>query len=810
MYYSIDFETRSRVDLWRCGAHVYATDPSTGIYCMAYARGDDAPVVWVPGDPFPADLAEHIQGGGQLRAWNAQFERLLWWYVLSPDHGAPEPGLTQWYCTAARARAHGLPGALGECARALGLPQAKQTEGKRLIKEYSANNVPWDEIPPADQALWLDYCAQDVVVERAIGGALRELDDVEREEYWACERVNDRGVPVDVPLARAALEYAQEVVGDVDGKVRALTGGYVRSARSRKERDAWLLPQLDDEQLAAITEYKDGVKKIRLDQYHRDALRAVDSTRNTSVEAWLDLMDEAGGSTISKYAAMVNRQLDGRVAGALLWNGAGQTGRFSSRGLQMHNLRRDSFDDPDPVIADLLGGYELPDVTTTLARLVRSTVYHPLDGLAWCDWSAIEGRVCPWLADDRDGERKLDLFRDGQDVYVHTAASTFDVPVDAVTKDQRQLGKVQELSLQFLGGVGALQAMARGYGMHIEEPRAEFLRDRWRAANPWAQRFGRQLEAAMYRAVLHPGEWHQAGRVAYAYDGGDWLWCRLPSERLLAYGLPRIEAVKTPWGEEREAVTVLWGSRKPPAGEPWTRRAMHAGIQLENCIAAGTEVLTDRGWVNIESVHSSDRVHDGEAFVAHAGVVAKGEQPCMCLDGVWLTPDHEVLTDDGWRAASEVQRPHRPDLRQVDGCSVLAQPSEARGVLARGDRRNDDTLPSGGGMERRSRSDYATRFPKQVYDILNCGQRQRFVVRGAGGPLVVHNCTQAVAADLLREALLDCEDAGLRVVLHVHDEIIVEDAARAGQLREIMLRQPTWAEGLPLAAEAGCGERYGK
>jgi len=651
--YNIDFETYSKVDLWLCGAHAYATDPSTGIYCMAYACGDAEPEIWLPGDPFPDDLAEHIEAGGELRAWNAQFERLLWWYVLSPDFDAPEPALEQFYCTAARARAHGLPGGLGDAARALDLPQTKQAEGKRLIKTYSAQGVPWADIPEDDRKLWVEYCLQDVVVERAIGSVLRELDDIEREEYWANERVNDRGVPVDVPLAEAALEYAEEVVGDVDSQIAALTGGVVQSARSRKERDAWLLPQLDEAQLAAITVYKGGVKKISLDQHHRDALRDVDSTPGTPVERWLGLMDEAGGSTISKYKAMAHGAVDGRVQGTLLWNGAGQTGRFSSRRIQLHNLRRDSFDDPEPLIADLLEGYELPEVTTTLARLVRSAIYQPDGGLAWCDWSAIEGRVCPWLSASDDGEQKLDLFRDGQDVYVHTAASTFDVPVDDVTKDQRQLGKVQELSLQFLGGVGALQAMARGYGMEIEEARAEFLRDRWRAANPWAQRFGRELETAMFRAVLYPGEWQEAGRIAYASDGGDWLWCRLPSGRMLAYFQPRIESVETPWGEERDAVVTLWGARKPPAGEPWTRRAMHAGIMLENI-------------------------------------------------------------------------------------------------------------------------------------------------------------TQAVAADLLREALLACEDEGVDVVLHVHDEIITEGAENVNRLRQIMLQSPEWAEGLPLAAEGGSGLRYGK
>jgi DNA polymerase bacteriophage-type len=409
---SIDFETRSPVDLWTEGAYRYALHPGTGIYTLSYAFGDEEPQTWLPGQPLPERLVQHVEQGGTLLAWNAQFERLIWWYVLTPDHGFPEPALEQFRCTAARARAHGMPGALGDAARAMGLADGKDPEGKRLIKTYSANNVPWDQIPEQDRASWVEYCERDVVTERAIGQCLRELDWQEWHEYWACERLNDRGVPVDLAMAAAALEYATEVRDDVDRKIRDLTGGQVKSSNSRTDRDAWLLPQLTEPQIRLLETYKNGVKKISFDQSHREAL-ALHPELTEPVARWLELMGEAGGATISKYKGMAAREIDGRVNGAILWNGAGQTGRFASRGLQLHNLRRDSFDEPGPYIADLLAGYQLPDVTDTLARLVRSAIHDP-NGMTWCDWSAIEGRVAPWLANSTDGEAKLDLFREGK------------------------------------------------------------------------------------------------------------------------------------------------------------------------------------------------------------------------------------------------------------------------------------------------------------------------------------------------------------------------------------------------------------
>ena len=647
---SIDFETGSQCDLLTHGSYRYATDLSTEVYMLGWAFDDEPAEIWTPDQPFPERVIDHVEAGGPLLAWNATFERLIWMYVLANDHDLPVPKLEQYRCTMARAKAHGLPGKLGDAARAMQVGTYKQTDGLRLIKAYSAMGVRWADIPEEEQALFTEYCKQDVEVERAIGQCLRPLTAHEWSEYHLNERTNDRGIPLDLKMAAAALDYAEDVRAEVDGKINVLTGGEVETARQRTARDAWLLPQLTEEQTKLLHVYKNGEQKISFDQAHRDAL-AVHPDLPAEVAVYLQLADEAGGATISKYAAMLNREVDGRYNGALMFNGAGQTGRFSSTGIQFHNLRRDSFDDPEPIIQDLVEGYELPDVTTTLARLVRSTIYRP-QGLSWYDWSSIEGRVAPWLQGGELGERKLQLYRDGVDPYVYNASETYRIPMTEVDKAQRQAGKVQELALQFLGGIGALKVMGRNYGLYLDDHEAARLRDGWRKANPWAQSFGGDLDRAALLAVRNPGEWYKAGRVRYAYNGAEWLFCELPSGRYLAYYQPRREMVTTPWGDERPAVTCLWGASKPKKGEEWPRRAMHGGIWIENI-------------------------------------------------------------------------------------------------------------------------------------------------------------TQATAADLLRAAILRVEAAGLPIVLHVHDEIITEGYC-VEQLGEIMMVQPDWSEGLPLAGEGDSGTRYGK
>jgi len=75
----IDFETRSNCDLKVAGVYNYARDASTEVLCMSYAFDDEDVQTWTPAQPFPARVAEYT---GQIRAHNAAFERLIFWYVL--------------------------------------------------------------------------------------------------------------------------------------------------------------------------------------------------------------------------------------------------------------------------------------------------------------------------------------------------------------------------------------------------------------------------------------------------------------------------------------------------------------------------------------------------------------------------------------------------------------------------------------------------------------------------------------------------------------------------------------------------------
>ena len=190
----IDFETRSRCDLPARGVYNYAQDGTTEVLCMSYAFDDDEVVTWRPGEPFPERVELHT---GQIRAHNAAFERLIFWYVLQIDYK-----LEQFYCTAAQARANCAPGSLEDVGRFASADMKKDYRGAQLIRLLSLPQA--DGSFREDAALLAEmiaYCEQDVRAMRAISKAMRELSPEELADYHVNERINDRGVLAEIGRA---------------------------------------------------------------------------------------------------------------------------------------------------------------------------------------------------------------------------------------------------------------------------------------------------------------------------------------------------------------------------------------------------------------------------------------------------------------------------------------------------------------------------------------------------------------------------------------------------------------------------------
>lgn len=630
------------------------------------------------------------------------------------------------------------------------------------------------------------------------------------------------------------------------------------------------------------------------------------------------------------------------------------------------------------------------------SSLIRGTIIAPPGKkLVVSDLSNIEGRGLAWLAGE---EWKLQAFRDfdeghGPDLYKLAYAKAFRISPEEVTKFGRSVGKVMELGLGYAGGINAFVTFANVYGIDLEvmantawdtlppekvkeaedfldwlagkgttfpmSRRAaitcEVFKRLWREAHPATVRLWHGLEDTFKEAIDSPGKTLRTGKFIIRRDGA-WVRIVLPSGRALCYPFARLE------GDQIVFKGINQYTRQ------WSDVKTYSGKLAENCIAEGTPVLTDHGWVPIQCVGDGYRVWDGHDWVSHAGLVYSGKQTVVQAFGVTMTPDHLVLTTEGWKNASSCEGYNRAPCRLPHGTEV---PRVRRETLAMGgavrlredhlgrpvrfqetgqardtgllrvptscvdreeehDSRHEFT-PGFCGVEIDVRSVPATHSPSleklrwtwrngvrsvarvfrellgghganipaglfsgpagqfegllpgqlclahahaqaageqhpqndlpghaygpvapdrsgsplrnwaidacipsgqwvvsgrgpdnsaepsesKVYDLKNCGPRSRFVVLSKDGvPVIVHNCTQSFARDILYDAMPRIEDKGYEIVLHVHDEVVTEtpdtDQYSEAELSALLATPPAYALDMPLAAAGYESYRYKK
>jgi DNA polymerase len=632
----LDFETRSRCDLRSRGVYNYAQDRSTSVLCMSYAFDDEEVVTWTPDQPFPQRVAEHT---GQIRAHNAAFERLIFWFVLCPDQGIREPSLSQFYCTATQARANCAPGSLEDVGRFSGATMKKDHRGSQLIRLLSvprADGTFNDD--PTLMAEMVAYCEQDVRAMRAISRSLRDLSAEELADYHVNERINDRGVRVDLALCNAAVKYASDELVEIQQIVAEVTQGAITSVRSPKMRQ-WVQDRVGPEALKLMTIHKDGVEKMSIDKNVRANLLTFaaenpDEVPHDVAEV-IQCADDLWASSVAKFnrlAALADDE-DHRVRGAFVFAGGAATGRASSYGAQVHNFARKCAKEPAETREAMVRGHKIVPlygrrVTDVLKGMLRPALLAS-DGnwLAVADWSSIEARVNPWLSGR--GDAKLELFRTGRDVYKVNAMATFRVAFEDVTPDQRQVGKVQELACGFAGGVGASTAMGRVYGLSLQEPEAKRMVNGWRTANDWAMPFWQDLEEAYTRAMRHKGHEFTAGRITYLFDGSH-LWYALPSGRVLCYPFARLET---------EGVTYAKASWKPAAdAKEWPRARLWKGLACENVTQATANDLLRYSLRELDAEGFEPVLHVHDEIVVETNdpdLTVEAMKRIMCSTPTW-------------------------------------------------------------------------------------------------------------------------------------------------------------------------------
>jgi DNA polymerase len=628
----LDYETKSECDLISLGSYNYGQHATTKMLCAAYAFDDEDVQLWWADEPAPPRLADYFKSGGLIYCHNAGFDRLITWYAVCPDYGLAEPALERWYCTAAQARANCAPGSLEDVGRFTGASMRKDHRGKQLIRLCC--------IPPFNQDPTIlaelgEYAKQDVRAMRAVSKAMRPLSADELADYHVNERINDRGLMVDVPLCQAAVKYAGAEMDEIQKIVAEITEGQITSVRSPKMRE-WVLERVGPEAKKLMW----TGEKYSIDKTVRANLLAMENHDEvpSDVAEVIQCADDLWASSVAKFSRLASLadEEDARVRGAFVFAGGSATGRASSYGAQVHNLPRKSARDPEAVRTAMVRGHEIVPrfekrITDVLKKMLRpAIVAAPGNVLIAYDWSAIEGRVHPWLSNCSAGEAKLDVFRSGLDPYKVNASATFRVDYAAVSGDQRQVGKVQELALGFLGGAGAFEVFGRAYGIHLSVGEVARAVEGWRRANPWAMQHGTQLEQAYLRAMRNKGHEFSAGRIVYLFDGQT-LWYSLPSGRVLCYPNAKFD--------EEGNVTYTKAAWKPAAdATEWPRARLWRGLACENVTQAAAHDILRHSLRALDGVIA--HVHDEivvECPESEAEAVSAHIHKVMCTPPAWAT-----------------------------------------------------------------------------------------------------------------------------------------------------------------------------
>lgn len=803
MNISIDLETFSDVDISKGGVYRYAESDNFEILLFAYAvdGGEVVVVDMAQGEKIPENIINAITDRNITKwAFNSQFERIC----LSMYFKKHRPELMQgnylepegWKCSMTWCAYMGLPMSLAGAGAVLGLEQQKLTEGKELIRYFcipckptKVNGGRIRNLPEHDTAKWenfVRYNKRDVEVEMAIQAKLSNFPVPENiwEEFWVDQRINDRGIEVDMEFARNAIELDKISRESLMEEVRNLTG--LENPNSVIQLKEWLHGQ-----------------GLEFDSLDKKAVAAILPTALPVVQRVLRIRQKLAKSSVKKYQAMENTVCnDSRARGMFRFYGASRTGRWcltgdhevltdngwvrldewtggriacwnaASEGVSFQRAEAVCFDYDGPMynymdirisqcstpdhkmriqrkygsewvdmtvkemsvimpiiplpgrkkhrikvkpeivpykgkvycavtstgyflvrregrvwitgnsgksiqlqnlpqnhISDLAearalvkaGSFEVvsmlyDDVPDTLSQLIR-TAFVPRTGYKFvvADFSAIEARVLAYLAKE---QWVLDTFAAGKDIYCATASKMFhcNVEKNGENGELRQKGKRATLSCGYGGSVGALIAMgALESGM--EENELQPLVDAWRKANPHIVNFWWSVDGAAKEAVIGRTTTSTHG-IRFIYKSG-MLFIELPSGRRLAYVKPKM-------GENRFGGESITYEGTNGTTKKWERLETFGGKLVENCLAEGTLVLTDRGYIPIQMIKQSDLIWDGIEWVTHDGIAYQGIKTTVAVGSLHMTNNHKILTEKGWIECGKAEGFNWAEVRLPD------------------------------------------------------------------------------------------------------------------------------------------------
>lgn len=574
----IDIETFSSVDITTCGSYKYfeSLDFEILIICYAYDGEPIKALDLAQGDKIPNHFKKALTDPEiEKHAHNANFERNAF-----KAYGIDTP-IEQWYCSAVKSAYCGLPLSLDAVSKALELGElGKSAEGKVLIKLFSCPVKPTkangmkDRIYPTDQPekweRYKYYCMQDVVAEREILKRLEKYKYPERERvnYILDQKINDRGILVDLRMAKNAYDLDEKFSEELFEQMQTITG--LDNPNSPAQLKQWLSERTGSD----ITSLAKG-----------DIPAMIENCTSYDVQRVLEMRQKASKTSTKKYLAMLNCACDdNRAHGLFQFYGANRTGRWAGRLIQMQNLPQNHLDDLDEARAAISSGdYDLctllyDDIPSVLSQLIRTTfIAKPGHTFAVADFSAIEARVIAWLS----GQAwRLKVFNSHGKIYEASASKMFNVPIELVTKgsDYRAKGKVAELALGYQGAVGALKTMG-GEKMGLTEIEMDTIVKKWRKANLAIVQLWYDLENCAIRAIETRKPVRSQHKGLLFECNGEVMTIKLPSGRRLFYQSPSFTENK--WGKKSIRYKGMDQTTKQ-----WTWVDSYGGKFTENVVQA--------------------------------------------------------------------------------------------------------------------------------------------------------------------------------------------------------------------------------
>lgn len=601
----VDIETFSSVDIGKAGAFKYMEAPDFEILLIAYAFDDD-PVdvldLTAPKSPSEIDnwatykfIRKCLTNPDIVKvAHNSAFERAAFTRWLGVDM-PPE----EWEDTMILAAMNGLPMSLDAAGAALQLQDQKIKEGTALINYFCKPCKPTitnggrtrnrPEHAPDKWERFATYCRRDVEVTQAIYQRLHAfpVPDWERRVWALDARINERGVMVDRDLAEAAIEVDDAFRTEHQAELQQLTG--LDNPNSVAQLKGWL----------------EGVG-VNVDSLDKATVSDLKKTvPDPTTRRVLELRQLLGKTSTKKYEAMTAAACDDdRVRGLLQYYGAGRTGRWAGRLVQVQNLPQNHLEQIG-LVRELVRDRDLAtlemifdNVPDVLSQLIRTAfIAKPGHTFLVSDYAAIEARVIAYLA----GEKwRMDVFAQGGDIYCSSASQMFKVPVvkHGINGHLRQKGKIAELACGYGGGVAALRAFGADK-MGLTEPEMQQIVEQWRAASPTIPRFWRDTENAARRALENPGRTFTLPCGAKYLKDRDALRCRLPSGRVLSY-----------WGARLEERSIVFmgqnqTTRKWEKTETWGGKLVENIVQAyaRDCLAVALLRLDEAGYKITFHVH---------------------------------------------------------------------------------------------------------------------------------------------------------------------------------------------------------------